>query len=78
MRGVLMKGGDGVDDQGEDVGDGLGGDEQQWLVVGFRDGGELSVQEGGDGQVLRRDNCKCFNSLVFLLLSRQSVEKVAP
>jgi hypothetical protein len=27
-------------------------------VVGFRDGGELSIQEGGDGQVLRRDNSK--------------------
>ena len=78
MRGVLMKDGDRVDDEGEDVGDGLGGDERQWLVVGFRDGGELSIQEGGDGQVLRRDNSKCCNSLVFLLLSRQSVEKVAP
>jgi hypothetical protein len=52
MRGVLMKDGDGVDDEGEGVGDGLGGDERQWLVVGFLDGGKLSVQEGGDGPVL--------------------------
>ncbi len=40
------------------VGDGLGGDERQWLVVGFRDEGELSVQEGCDGQVLGRGNLK--------------------
>ena len=67
-----------TDDDGEDVGDGLGVDELHWLVVSCRDGGEISVQEGGDGQVLGRDNCKSGNSLVFLVLSRQLVEKVAP
>ncbi len=51
-----MKDGDRVDDDGEYVGDCLGGDERQWLVVDFRNAGELSVQEGGDSQVLGRDN----------------------
>ncbi len=77
MRGVLMKDGDRVDDEGEDVGDGLGGDVRHRLVVRCRDGGENSVQEGCNGQVLCRDNRKSGDSLVILLLAGQFVEKVA-
>ncbi len=36
-----MKNGDRVDDEGKDVGDGLGGDVRRWLVVGCRDGREF-------------------------------------
>ena len=67
-----MKHRDSIDDEGEDVGDRLGADVLQWLVVGCCDGGENFVQEGEDGQVLGRDNRKSGDSLVFLLLSRQS------
>ena len=47
------------------------------VVVSCRDGGDNFVQEGRDGQVLGRDNRQSGNSLVFLLLSRQFVEKAA-
>ena len=73
-----MKDGDGVDGQCKDVGDCLGVDELQWLVVGCLDGGENPVQECGDGQALGRDNFESVDALVFLLLARQFVEKVAP
>ncbi len=36
-----MKNGDRADDEGKDVGDGLGGDERRWLVVDCRDGREF-------------------------------------
>ncbi len=78
MRGVMMKDGDGVDDECEDVGHGLGGDVRHWLVVRCRDGGENSVQEGCNGQVFCRQNRKSGDSLVVLLLASQFVEKVAP
>ncbi len=38
--------------QAEDVGDGLGGDEQSWPVLGQVDGGENSIDKAGDGHVL--------------------------
>ena len=53
-------------------------DVRRWLVVSCRDGGGNFVQEGEDGQVLGRDNRKSGDSLVFLLLTRQFVEMVAP
>ena len=76
MRGVLMKYGDGVDDEpeGEDVGDGLGGDERQWLVVGFRDGGNCLSKKAGTVKFFDR-TIKKSNILVVLLLFRQSVKK---
>ena len=46
-----MKDGDGVDGKCKDVGDGLGVDELQWLVVGCLDGGENPVPL--DGTILK-------------------------
>ncbi len=42
---------DGVDDEGEDLSNGLGGDVRHGLVVRCCYGGENSVQEGSYGQV---------------------------
>jgi hypothetical protein len=51
-----MENGNEVDDEGEDVGCCLGGEERHWDVVLHNDGGpgENSVRrrEGSDGQVL--------------------------
>jgi hypothetical protein len=52
MRGDLMKDRDTVDDEGEDLSNGLGGDVRHGLLVRCRYGGENSVHEGGYGQVL--------------------------
>jgi hypothetical protein len=52
MTGDLTKDRDTVDDEGEDLSNGLGGDILHGLVVRCRYGGENSVQEGSYGQVL--------------------------
>ena len=49
---------DRVDDEAEDVGDGLGGDERSWPVLGRGDGRENSIQKAGDVHVLGRADLK--------------------
>jgi len=45
-------------DEGEDVGNGLGGDEGGWLVLGRGNGRENSVQKFRDHHVLGRNYLK--------------------
>ena len=52
MRGDLTKDRDTVDDEGEDLSNGLGSDVLHGLVVCCCYSGENSVQEGSYGQVL--------------------------
>ncbi len=47
---------DGVDDEGEDVGDGLGGDEGGRLVLIEGNGRENSIQKARDGHFLGKDD----------------------
>ena len=69
----MMKG-DTVDDEAEDVCDGLGGDEGGRLVLGRGDGRENSIQMAGDGHILRREDSK----IVHTLGRGEDVEQVAP
>ena len=73
-----MKNGDRVDDEGKDVGYGLGGDEQRWLVVGCRDGREFFVQESFNSQALVWENSKSGDAFALYSVPCQFVEKVPP